>query len=137
MKQLPWKPWLWFPWQPAGVSHKQKERYHCYLCRWPDPARCCIPQTEGPVGISRSLGPGGRGGPGCRSRSFAGSLRWVPSPLLAQAAAASAQARCGGCGHQPDAVGSTGSRFSCFRGLSFIAAGWVELGQAISLDAGL
>lgn len=61
----------------------------------------------------------------------------LPSRLLAQAATAGAHARCGDWGHRPDAVWGTGSWFSCFRGLSFLAAGWDELGQAISLDAGL
>lgn len=98
-------------------------------------------RPSAPVGIGRSWGPGGPGGPrgpGCRSRSFAGRLRWMPSPFLVQAAAAGAQARCGGWGRRPAAGGGTGgSWFSGFLGLSVIAAAWVELGQAISPDAGL
>lgn len=62
----------------------------------------------------------------------------MPSPFLVQAAAAGAQARCGGWGRRPAAGGGTGgSWFSGFLGLSVIAAAWVELGQAISPDAGL
>jgi len=75
----------------------------------------------------------GSGGPGCRSGSFAGRRRCVPSPLPAQAAAPGA--RCGGWGHRPDAVGGTrlGSRL---RGLCCVTAHWTELGPAISRDAG-
>lgn len=122
MKQLPWKPWLWFPWQPGFHTSRRKGTTVNSADGLILPgAAFCRPRD-----LQASRGARVR-------RSRVGVL--YRQALVGAVTFAGTHACHGGWGHQPDALEGSGSQFPLSFFSVFIFSCFV--GAASSQQVGL